>query len=63
MAIFGGGSGAASEPLECPHCHEVQLRAREAHRLKLVCRACKRTFSLIEGRERYAKSQALKRRR
>ncbi|MCA9631715.1 MAG: hypothetical protein KC766_28860 [Myxococcales bacterium] len=63
MAIFSGGSGATSEPLECPHCHEVQLRAKDAHRLKLVCRSCKRSFLLAEGRERYAKSQALKRRR
>ncbi len=63
MAIFGGGSSAASEPLECPHCHEVQLRARDAQRVELVCRACKRRFPVVEGRERYAKSQALKRRR
>lgn len=61
MAIFGGGSNATSEPLECPHCHEVQLRARDAQRTELVCRACKRTFSLTDARERYAKSQALKR--
>ena len=54
--------GAVTVMVECPHCHEVQLRAREAVQAgSLGCRKCKRVFTLEAGQERYAKSQALKR--
>lgn len=62
MAIFGGATGAVTVTVECPHCYEVQLRARAAAKAgSLRCRKCKRAFTLAAGQERYANSQAAKR--
>lgn len=47
MPIFGGASRGAVIKLRCPHCREVQARARGSK--KYTCRKCKKPFTREEG--------------
>jgi transposase-like protein len=46
MAVF---AGAALVRLVCPHCGEVQARARKKKTERYACRRCHRRFTLTEG--------------
>ena len=49
MPIFGGASGGAVIKLRCPHCREIQARARGEK--KYTCRKCKKVFTRKAGEE------------
>ena len=61
-AIFSGGVLAAMVRLVCPHCREVQVRARKRRRAVYVCRKCRKHFTR-EGAEDSVRVEAVKRRR
>jgi transposase-like protein len=47
MSMFGGASRGAIVKLRCPHCREIQARARGQK--KYTCRKCKKVFTREEG--------------
>ena len=49
MSIFVGGAHGALVKLKCPHCGEVQARARKPQGGVYACRRCHRRFARTEG--------------
>jgi rubredoxin len=57
MAIFAGASAGAVIQLCCPHCGEVQARARAPKATVYACRKCGHPFTREEGRKRKARTR------
>jgi transposase-like protein len=49
LLIFKTALAAALIKLACPHCAEVQARARKARGERYRCRKCHRLFTRAEG--------------
>ena len=49
MWIFGAGGRAAIMKLECPHCGETAVYAREAPDAKHDCKSCGKAFTRAES--------------
>jgi len=49
MGIYVGGALGALLRLTCPHCHEVQARARKPRGSVYACRRCHKRFSREDG--------------
>ncbi len=56
--IIGGAIKGAIIKLACPHCSEMQLRARAHHGGRYRCRRCNKLFTKEEG-EKQAKRRSL----
>ena len=65
MAIFVGGAVGTLVALRCPHCKEVQARAKKpgGGRAQYRCRNCHRVFSREEGEESMRARESATRRR
>ncbi|MFO0571706.1 MAG: hypothetical protein U0263_39140 [Polyangiaceae bacterium] len=51
MAVFTGGALGALVKLRCPHCHELQVRARKPSGSRYACRKCHKRFDREAGEE------------
>jgi len=49
--IFGAATAATVVKLACPHCGEVQARARKPKGERYRCRNCCRLFTREQGEE------------
>ena len=47
--VFVGGALGTLIKLVCPHCGQVQARARKPARSDYACRRCRRRFTLAQG--------------
>jgi DNA-directed RNA polymerase subunit RPC12/RpoP len=45
MALYAGGAIGTLIKLVCPHCGEVQARARKLPKKEYACRRCHRRFT------------------
>jgi transposase-like protein len=49
--IFAAASRGAVVRMTCPHCGEIQARARAGDDATYTCRKCGETFTAAEGKE------------
>jgi transposase-like protein len=49
MVIFASGAAGVLIRLVCPHCGEVQSRARKPPRERYACRKCRKRFTREQG--------------
>ncbi len=49
MAIFWSATAGAIIQLTCPHCGELQARARKPKGSRYACRKCRKRFTREQG--------------
>jgi transposase-like protein len=49
MVIFASGTAGVLIRLVCPHCGEVQSRARKPPKERYACRKCRKRFTREQG--------------